>query len=466
MLKRILQLFTACIFCQIVTNAQLQLPAFFSDNMVLQQSDKVNIWGNDQPKTKITVKASWGAKASAETDENGKWITKIQTPAAGGPYTVQIKGSNEIIINNILIGEVWLCSGQSNMEMPVKGYNNQPIIGSNEFILNSTNNQIRCINTARAMSKTPLTDIKGTWKSASPATTGDFSATAYFFAKKLQSILKVPIGLIQTAWGGSNVETWIDSATLATHKKVIIPEKLNFNDANKTHTALYNGMLHPYVGYTIKGMIWYQGEGNRETANEYQKLFTSLITSWRNQWQQGNFPFYFVQIAPFEPGKTNSAFLREAQLKTMESVQNTGMVVTLDIGEQTNIHPAQKETVGSRLAYWALAKDYQITEIAYCGPVFKSLEKTKDNKLNVLFDYCLMGLNSFGKPLTNFEVSGEDKIFYPAQAIFTKDKKNSVTVWSDSVANPVHVRYAFSSWVQASLFNTQGLPASSFRTDN
>ncbi|MEJ8819171.1 sialate O-acetylesterase [Lacibacter sp. H407] len=446
--------------------SQTRVPAMFSDNMVLQQQQMVSVWGVDNPNAKIAVSGSWGRNATATADVKGHWKLKLQTPSAGGPYTVVIKGSKEVTLKNVLIGEVWFCSGQSNMEMPVKGYSNQPIIGSNETILNSANDNIRFLNTPRSTSITPLYDVKGEWKSAGPATTGNFSATAYYFAKKLQAVLNVPVGIIQSAWGASTIESWMDKQTLSTFENKVIPDKVPDSIPNRTPTIMYNSMLHPYIGYTIKGVLWYQGESNRENANEYHALFTSMINSWRKQWEQGDFPFYFVQIAPIEPGKVNAAFLREAQLQTMLSVKNTGMAVTMDIGERTVIHPAQKEQVGNRLAYWALAKDYSVKGIAFSGPVYKQVDKTANGRLMLTFDYCDQGLTSFGKPLTDFEIAGEDKIFYPAQAMIRNDKNGVLVVWSDAVKNPVSVRYAFKNWTEGSLFNTQGLPASSFRTDN
>jgi sialate O-acetylesterase len=447
--------------------SQTQMPSFFSDSMVLQQQTEAAIWGTDKPNASIVVKGSWGKSSKTATDANGKWRLKLATPAAGGPHTLVIKGTQTITLNNVLIGEVWLCSGQSNMEMPVNGYANQPIIGSNETILNSTNPNIRVYTSTRLVSRTPADKMKGNWKYASPATTGSFSATAYYFAKKLHMATGVPVGLIVTAWGASSVESWMDSTTLASFTKVVIPEKVVYNQANVTHTIMYNTMLHPYIGYTIKGAIWYQGESNRRNPKEYRALFSAMIDAWRKQWQQGTFPFYFVQLAPHGTNVNNSgALVREAQLKSMQSVEKTGMAVTLDIGEQANIHPSQKELVGNRLAYWALAKDYNFKGIAFSGPVYKNMEKTKADSLIVSFDYAELGLTTFGKPLSEFEIAGQDSVFYPAKAIFTRDRRNCITVWSDSVKSPVSVRYAFKNWVEGSLFNTHGLPASSFRTDN
>jgi sialate O-acetylesterase len=454
------------IFTTNVSLSQTHLPALFSDNMVLQQQQLVSVWGADNPHTKISVYGSWGKNAKATADDNGHWKLKLQTPAAGGPYTIVIKGSKQVTLKNVLIGEVWLCSGQSNMEMPVKGNPNQPVIGSNETILNSLNNKIRFLNTPHSVSLNPISEVKGEWKAANPSTTGNFSATAYYFAKKLQAVLGVPVGIIQTAWGASTIESWMDKQTLSAFMNKIIPGKLPDSFPNRTPTIMYNSMLHPYIGFTIKGVLWYQGESNRENANEYDSLFSSMIGSLRKQWQQGDFPFYFVQIAPFEPGKVNAAFLREAQLKTMLSVKNTGMAVTMDIGERTVIHPSQKEQVGTRLAYWALAKDYNFQGIAFGGPVYRDMQKTVNGKLMLTFDYCEQGLTSFGKPLTDFEIAGEDKIFYPAEAMIHKDKSGVLIVWNDAVKNPVSVRYAFKNWAEGCLFNTRGLPASSFRTDN
>jgi sialate O-acetylesterase len=449
--------------------AQTQLPNFFSDSMVLQQQTEAAIWGTDRPKTKITIKASWGNAGKTTTDDNGKWKLKIQTPSAGGPFTLSIKGSTTITFAHVLVGEVWLCSGQSNMEMPVKGNMNQPVLGSNEAILNSYNPNIRCFTAPRTVSKVNADNVNGYWKNASSVNTGNFSATAYFFAKKVNAILGIPIGIIHTSWSASNIESWMDSATLAGIKEVKIPETVTMKDANTIHTMLYKSMLHPFIGYGIRGVLWYQGEGNRERAKEYQVLFPALIRSWRNQWQQGAFPFYFAQIAPHSglpKSEVNGAFLREAQLKTMQTVENTGMAVTMDIGEQFLIHPAQKEMVGTRLAYWALAKDYHIDGIAYCGPVYDKIEHIKNDTITISFKYASLGLTSFGKPLTDFEIAGEDKIFYPANAFFTKGKQEWISVTSDSVKKPVSVRYGFKNWVQGCLYNTQGLPASSFRTDD
>lgn len=447
-------------------SSQTRLPGIFSDNMVLQQQEQVLIWGTDLPRKSVKVSGSWGQATVAVADSQGNWKTRLKTPAAGGPYTLSVTGTRELIIRNVLVGEVWFCSGQSNMEMPVKGYANQPVLGSNEAILQSANDKIRVLHTPRSVSITPSREIKGEWKAAHPSVTGNFSATAYFFARKIQSVLGVPVGIIQSSWGASTIESWMDRESLAAFSGKKIPDTLPAVEPNRTPTIMYNSMLHPYIGFTIRGVLWYQGEANRENAGEYKDLFTAMIHSWRKQWQQGDFPFYFVQIAPFEPGKWNAAFLREAQLFTMQTVKNTGMAVTLDIGEQTVIHPSQKETVGNRLAYWALAKDYQVQGVAFSGPVYRDMQVLDKGKVSLRFNFCDQGLTSFGKPLRDFEIAGEDRVFYPAKAVINNNTPQSILVWSDSVSHPVSVRYAFKNWAEGSLYNTYGLPASSFRTDN
>ncbi|WP_282073926.1 sialate O-acetylesterase [Polaribacter atrinae] len=444
------------------TIAQTKLASFFSDNMVLQQKELVAIWGEDMENTTIIVSGSWGKKTKVKTDKNGNWKVKIQTPSAGGPYTIKINGSQVILLKNVLIGEVWVCSGQSNMQMKLKGNFNQPILGSQETILNSKNSQLRMFNTKIKASLTPLKNVIGKWEEASPKTSGNFSATAYYFGQKLQELLKVPVGLIHSSWGGSSAESWTDKEIISQFNSAKIPAIIPKKNKQKNPTLLYNGMLHPFIGYNIKGVIWYQGEANRNRANEYEQLISAMVSSWRSKWQN-NFPFYFVQIAPFEYKNTNSAFLREAQLKTMFSLENSGMAVTMDIGECDNIHPSNKKLVGDRLAYWALSKNYKIEGISYSGPVYKKMQ-FKGLKAILTFDYAKNGFSGFGKKIQGFEIAGEDKVFHEALVKINRNK--TITVWSDNVLKPKAVRYAFKNCVLGTLYNTEGLPASSFRTDN
>ena len=446
--------------------SQTKLASFFSDHMVLQQNEKVSFWGKDSPNTKVTIKTTWGEKISVKSDASGNWKTKIQTPSAGGPYDISVKGESLVEIADILIGEVWLCSGQSNMQMLVNGYGNQPVNGSQKAILNGNNNALRMFTVERNSSLTPIKVLNGDWKIASTATIGKFSATAYFFGRQIQETIQVPVGLIVTSWGGSRAEAWTDAATLKEFSSVKFPTEIPKNGIQQTPTLLYNAMIHPLVGYTLKGAIWYQGESNRNQASEYAQLMTSMVTSWRAKWNQGDFPFYFVQIAPYNYYKgENSAFLREAQLNTIKTLKNSGMAVTLDIGDPKYIHPREKRIVGERLAYWALAKDYGVQGIEYSGPIYKSMEVKDLGKVILEFTNAPNGINTFGRELTGFEIAGEDKIFHPATGKIER-KLNTITLQSDKVAKPVAVRYNFHNTADASIFSTAGLPLSSFRTDS
>lgn len=466
-MKKIFNLFNLAFTFLILSNpliAQTKLASLFSDHMVLQRNAQVAIFGFDKPNSKITISTTWGAKALTTTNPDGKWNTTLATTKEGGPYQIKVIGSSTTNVNDVLLGEVWLCSGQSNMEMPVKGFKGQPVENSNQLILKSNNNQIRLFDVTNRISKTPLDSCKGKWLSASPETTPNFSAVAYVFGKILHESLNVPIGLVTSEWGGTVAQAWIDNQTLkAGFSEIELPVDSTNNVNHNTPTVLFNGMINPLIPFTFKGVIWYQGEGNRNNSPQYQKLFPELINSWRANFVQENMPFYFVQIAPYSyNNQVNSATLREAQLKTMLNVKNTGMVSTLDIGALNFIHPPQKIEVGERLALWALAKDYGFKGITYSGPVYKSLQIVK-NKAVVTFDYAEMGLSSFGQELIDFEIAGEDKIFKPAKANLAN---GILEVTSDEVPNPVAVRYGWKNYVKGTLFNTAGLPASSFRTDD
>ncbi len=443
--------------------AKLQLPSFFSDGMVLQQNSIVKLWGSDNPNTHISVDTSWGQVAQTTSGSDGNWSLTMTTTSATTGQQLTISGSEKIIITNISLGEVWLCSGQSNMEMPVKGLKNQPIEGSLETILNSTNSEINLFQVNRKASLTPLTDVTGSWRTAAPTSVGDFSATCYFFGKKLHSVIKVPIGLIATSWGNSNAEAWTPKASLQKLGYAPMPTKIPKKLLQRTATILYNGMLHPLAGYKIKGFVWYQGEANRTRAEQYKTLFPSMIASWRDAWQDKSLPFYFTQIAPYIYGVQNDiAFLRESQLYTLANVKNTGMAVTLDVGDCARIHPKDKREVGDRLAYWALVKDYNIPGISFSGPIYDSM-KIKGNKVEIKFNQAELGLSSRYKYLSGFEIAGQDRIFHPATSQVTR---GPLQVWSELVDKPVAVRYAFSDCPDASLFGVNGLPASPFRTDN
>lgn len=668
-MKTILYSILIFMIMNLQAQTKIEMPSIFSDNMVLQQKSDVSFWGKADANLNITLSGSWGTQSKSVVKSDGTFLLKLKTPKAGGPYTVTLKvGDNTITYKNVLIGEVWICSGQSNMEMPMMGWPPSSIVeGSEEAIKNANNENIRLFTVTRAISVKKEFDCIGNWEVMTPGTTANFSATAFFFGKKLYDELKIPIGLIHTSWGGTPAEAWTEAehlqqlgdfnniiediknseadyaqykiwlnnhrvidvrnADVETHwenlncdddavpeitfddsiwrvmklptdweytevgtfdgivwfrKKIQIPddwvkhdlilnlgpiddcdrsyvngklvgayekdgfwqtdrvykvakelvqtnelviavrvtdtqgggglwgvpEKLNVkldgtdkvislagewkylpvaeyreqkffvfgvekNDYNQkpklkfelsaySPTTLYNAMINPLVPYNIRGAIWYQGESNTGNPKQYEKLFPLMIKSWRDNWHLGDFPFYFVQIAPYNYGaQTFSELLREAQFKSL-SVKNSGMVVTLDIGNPNDIHPSNKKDVGERLALWALAKDYN-KKVAYSGPIYKSMKIQKD-KIQLSFDYAKNGLVIKElKGENNFMIAGSDKVFKKAKV---KVEGNKLIVYSDEVKNPVAVRYAFTNISMGTLFNKDGLPSSSFRTDD
>jgi sialate O-acetylesterase len=458
---------TVLLLTAMSASAVVKMPAVFSDNMVLQQLSGTLFWGKATPLTSVTVKTSWNGKSyQAKSGADGNWKVSVSTPAAGGPYTVTVSDGTPITFKNVLIGEVWICSGQSNMEMPMKGFRNQPVTGSNEIIALSENKNIRMITVPRVTSLTPLDDFKGTWKLCEPESVYEFSATAYFFGTMLNKALDVPVGLICTSWGGTRIEPWISEAGLKNFDFVKLPDKAQKveNLSQQTPTVLFNAMINPLVGYGIRGAIWYQGESNKNEPGNYLKLMPGLISDWRNVWNKPDMPFYYVQIAPFDYGNTglNSAFLREAQLKASTVLPNTGMACIMETGEKDNIHPAAKKQAGERLAYQALVKTYGKKGIACDGPVLKEM-KIEGDQVYLTFDNAPNGIMSLNKELYCFELAGANKRFYPAKAFVTNA---GVTLVCQQVAQPVAVRYAFKDFVVGDLFNIEGIPASSFRTDD
>jgi sialate O-acetylesterase len=667
-MKALLIPISLIMFFNLYGKNMIDIPSVFSDNMVLQQNSEANFWGKAEASSNLNVTGSWGSSANTIVKSDGTFLVKLKTPTAGGPYQVYLQiGDTTIIYKNVLIGEVWICSGQSNMEMPLMGWPPNDLITNSEVeIKNANNNEIRFFTVTRAVSNVKEFNCTGSWDELTPESAASFSATAYFFGKKLYEELKIPIGLIHTSWGGTPAEAWTSNEYLKTlgdfnevldkmknseeeytqykkwlkshptidlknnnsetrwenlsfndqncplsdydetnwkemnlptlwestevgnfdgvvwfRKKIVIPdswknqelilnlgpiddmdrtyvngklvgahekdgfwqkdriynipkelvqlndlmisvrvldnqggggiygkkEQLNIHPSNSdeiillagiwkylpvaeyreskfyvfggdkndyyqkpivsveisayTPTTLYNAMIHPLIPYNLRGAIWYQGESNTENPKQYATLFPLMIKNWRADWQLGDFPFYFVQIAPYNYGEqTHSEFLRESQLKSL-SVPNTGMAVTLDIGNPQNIHPGNKAAVGERLALLALAKTYS-KKNNYSGPVYKSMKIQKD-KIALMFDFAKSGLVI--KELNgenNFVVAGKDKIFQKAQV---KIERNKLIVFSDEVKSPVSVRYAFTNTSEATLFNKDGLPASSFRTD-
>ena len=646
----------------------IEIPSIISNNMVLEQQSNVPLWGKAKPQEKIFVQAGWGSSSETVVQNDSIWQVKLRTPKAGGPYEVSIKiGDSTLVFKNVLVGEVWVCSGQSNMEMPLQGWPPRDTISyAGEEIKNAKNPNIRFFSVSRTYSESPNFNCSGNWEESSPETAASFSAVAFFFGKKLYNELKIPIGLINTSWGGTRVESWVSKkylqpfseykdalnklescipqiakhnewikshtmidvnnidihtryknldfldkecsntdfddskwknmklpiywertevgyfdGTIWFRKKITIDkswlkkdlvielgavddmdltfvngvkvggiEDVGFWQVNRiysipaelikdsiltiavrvidygggggiwgsfpmilhpqgsdekisisgdwkylpvaefiagkfylfgykneeyfnrptlpmevseyTPTFLYNGMIAPLIPYAVKGAIWYQGESNVGEADLYKAVFPVMIKNWRNDWNQGDFPFYFVQIAPWEYGKDSySQNLREAQFQTL-STPKTGMAVTLDVGSPKSIHPSDKKDVGERLALWALAKDYK-KHIVYSGPLYKAM-KIKKGKIILTFDKIEDGLVIAPKNgENNFQIAGEDKIFHKADVRIVGKK---LVVTSQDVNSPKAVRYGWSNYVDASLFNKARLPASSFRTDS
>lgn len=452
--------------------AELKLPFFFSDGMVLQQHMQVPIWGKATPGATVQVFTLWNLSTTKTvSDGQGNWKIKVQTPSAGGPYRMVIKeNKTSLTIKDVMIGEVWILAGQSNMEMPMQGYPDQPVEGSSDELLNAATHNVRWFKVSRASTTVPLDTIKPyTWKPAASDNLAELSATGWFFAKTLSQHVKATIGVIACNYGGSKAESWMSPEALAEFGdyKIVKPgEKIP--NASRTPTTLYNGMLHPLLGYGIRGVVWYQGESNYSNYQRYERVFPKMVQEWRQRWGQGDFPFYYVQIAPYhypvlkDSDYVNSAYLRDVQRKVEPTIPNSGMVVLMDGGDSLYIHPRTKRLPGHRLATMALANTYGMKGLGFASPKYKAME-VKGSEVLLSFDDAPLGLSSFGKPLTSFEVAGEDRRFYPAVARITGGK---VVVSAKEVTAPVAVRYAFSDYVQGSLFGTNGQPVSSFRTDN
>lgn len=492
--------------------ADVWLPAVIGEHMVLQRETEVPIWGKAEPGERVTVSADWLDKPVATTTNSGGWWrVPLLTPGAGGPHSITIAGNNKITLENVMIGEVWVCSGQSNMEWSVSAAEH-----AEEEAAAAKHPRIRLFHVRRATSGQPLTDLNAKWAECSPEQVKGFSAVAYFFGRELHRELDVPIGLIATSWGGTRIEPWtpptgfaavpaltevtrqIDKAngeyreavkaslgaiedwTRAARKAVSaggpIPTKPALPkhelDSHAQPTGLYNAMVHPLVPFGIRGAIWYQGEANRFDGMMYHDKMKGLIAGWRQQWSRGDFPFLYVQLAPFryqrhdaknELGSvTNLPRIWEAQAATL-AVPNTGMAVTTDIGNIEDIHPRNKQDVGRRLALWALAKTYSRDGLVHSGPLFKSMA-VEGSRIRLRFDHTGSGLASRdGSSLSWFTIAGADREFVEAEANADDD---SVIVSSVLVPEPVAVRFGWHELAEPNLMNKEGLPASPFRTDH
>lgn len=452
-MKKLLLL--ASLFLSLQAMAQyplLRLPAIYSDHAVLQQNSEIKFWGWSAPHGNVKIIPSWSNDTIVtKTMGSAKWETLLKTPNAGGPYKIEIIGFNKsITIQDIMIGELWLCGGQSNME-----WSASKITDGREAIPNSENNQIRFFMIDKGRSDFPQEDLAGKWFVCGPESLKNFSALGYFFGKNLQEALQMPIGLLNANWGGTAIETWIP-------QKQQDPSKGWNNGIGTT----YNTMIHPLIGTKLAGVIWYQGEANCHNANQYSQLQVTLMERWREKFQD-DLPFYYVQIAPYGRYTVplSAAVVREQQDKVMSLTHKTGMVVINDqVDEINNIHPNYKKEVGNRLSNWALAETYGKSTAKYKHATLRNTRIDK-NKIYVFFDNIEPGLQIKGKDVVGLEIAGTDGVFYAAVGKVDK-KTNSLLVESKKVMKPVYVRYCFSNDAIGNLFDATGLPVAPFRTDS
>lgn len=478
---------------------EARLPGILSNHMVLQRERPIHVWGWSNPGEKVTVELH-GASRAAVADILGSWSVFLPPEPAGGPYQLTVSATNKIVLDDVLIGDVWFASGQSNMEMPLKGWAGAPLKNSAVEIAHAVQPQIRLIRFPRKAVDFPQRNIDASWTVCTPETAGDFSAAAYFFGRELNSREHVPIGLVNSTWGGTPAEAWVSLQAISTDA-ALMPvfatraqmmqaqadaaaiaaaerrEDEAARQAGKTPRPhawrpdpeswapawLFNGMVAPATPYAIKGVIWYQGESNSRLAFApmYARIFPALIADWRAQWHEGDFPFLFVQIANFKSNASEEwAVIREAQRRTL-SLTNTAMVVTTDIGDPDNVHPADKQTVGARLALAARALAYG-EKVEYSGPLFRQATPDGDG-MRIWFDHAGGGLTSKGDELQGFEIAGSDGRFVTATA---RIDGKTVVVSSAKVAEPKYVRYGWANAPVIDLFSSEGLPASPFTSED
>ena len=473
---RLLLLLSIWFCAQNLCAQNLELSPIFGPGMVLQQQTDVCLWGWADAGSEVSVKVSWSpGKFKSTTGADGKWTVSVPTPDASYELrTIVFKtGRDKIVIDDILIGDVWFLGGQSNMQMDFNGNPDQPLENAQEILSRCTHDGIRLFRVANGYSieESDTLRINGRWTCADPQNVKKFSAVGYVFGERLHEFLDIPVGLVLSAHGGSTAEAWLDRKTLEDFGEFdldIAPDEIDQIWYAMSPMVLYNKMLQPLLPISVKGVVWYQGESNVTRPEQYSRLFPLLIKTWREYFRNPDLPFFYVQIAPYEnPDGANSAELREVQLKTMNEVPDTGMAVTLDVGEKNVIHPAKKEVIGQRLSYWALNKVYGQDAIECRGPEFRSME-VKDGHAYLKFDYAPNGLSFFGNIPEGFEIAGQDRVFHPAKARIVPAfwGNEGLEVWSEDVPEPVAVRYGYSDYVKGTLYNNAGLPASSFRTDD
>ena len=476
-------------FCAALTvvavssQAKVRLPHIICDNMVLQQQTEARLWGWAKAGKEVKVTTSWNGKTvKTKADAAGKWLVKVATPAASyTPYTITFDdGDGKVIIQNVLAGEVWVCAGQSNMEMPVKGFGQCPVEGFNQFVLEAQKpNGVRSVKIPSIMRSEPQDDADCSWKECTPDNVVDFSATGYFFARLVNKALGIPVGLIEANKGGSRVESWLTKENLQkyTNDPTDSLEIVKRWPQWDYHRSLLwgNGTFNPILNYTVKGILFYQGCSNvGDPGNQYSERLKLLVNQWRQQFGLGEIPFYFVQIAPYHYDNVDGdwgARLREQQYRASQIIPNSGLVCTNDCVypyESTQIHPTQKQKVGERLAFLALNEQYGKKNIIAKSPSYKEM-KIKNDTILLHFIDEFGGLSRF-EDIQGFEVAGADRVFHPAKAqhYWIPDGGEwgeGILVVSPDVKEPVAVRYCFRNFQLGNLANMGGLPLFPFRTD-
>lgn len=463
MLRNIFMLAMVVGLSQCVVCADVAVNSLFTSGAVLQQGVVVPVWGTAADGEKVTVKLCGQSRSTVARD--GKWMVRLQPLKAGGPFTLSVYGKNKLDIPNILVGEVWICSGQSNMEFPLSMAKD-----STSTLANCADSLIRLYRVPHNYQDNPIDDANAKWMECDSNSAAGFSAIAYFFGRDMRKALNVPIGLIDASYGGTILQAWTNTTALMADEQSrgFLKDVPDWATKQNKFGSLYNGMIHPIIPYAIRGALWYQGESNIGGGYTYFNIHKIMIQNWREEWGLGDFPFLFVQIAPFAYSPVTSeikdspcAQLRQAQFDISRKCPNTAMVVTLDVGDEKDIHPKDKETVGKRLALAARAVAYK-ERILYSGPAYKSMY-IKEDRIILDFDNIGSGLAAKGGELTGFIIAGKDHKFVNARASIQGDK---VVVSSDEVSEPVAVRYAWSECPVANLFSKDGLPAPPFRTDN
>lgn len=475
-MKRFLFAVLALFGSLLCATAEVRLPDIMSSNMVLQQQSDATLWGYAEAGSKITIRPSWSKQVyTTQTSSEGEWMVKVATPKASNtPYTISVQEdkTTPTVIENVLIGEVWFCSGQSNMFMPLKGYTSQPVEGGVDMILNSGENKtVRVALISKRAALTPQEKVDGRWMECNPLNAQLFSATAYTFALQLNRVLDIPVGVITCSWGGSHAAGWMPKELLnELGYKDVDKHAANEKRGNGRPMVMYNGMLHPLRHYTIKGFLWYQGCSDVKEYHNYARYQSAMVAHWRDLWGLGELPFYFVEIAPYDyaPRKEYKGYmLREQQRLSLDMIPNSGMASTVDLlkpYETKVIHPSRKKEVGQRLAMLALQKTYKVPGIEGESPRFVGMEHRDNGEVVLSFTNCRGGFSTKG-PVSGFVVAGEDRVFYPANVkILSQERK--IALSCPEVKDIVAVRYLYDNVVFANLHNMWELPVLPFRTDD